>query len=222
MRKNREIRKGECGLFAINLIVVSSDDGLYQRVLEELGEENIYPEIIRGSTLREAVSVLGMDHTHVLPMMPEGEETDGTNTDPGNGSTPESSVPGYALPDRTDPEEVLSYIRMYIRLHLAEPLDLTKVAHEIGLTSTYLCHLFKKHHGISMQKFIERNRIEKAAYLLETENATIGEISVRVGFRSNSYFSKIFREYYGMTPHKYRKHLKLKEIRKKNMTERHQ
>ena len=207
-------------MIAINLIVVSSDDGLYQRVLEELGEENIYPDIIRGSTLRETFSVLGMDNTHVLPVMPEGEEQSVPKPNQEKDRISKIDAAGHELPDKSDPEEVLSYIRMYIRLHLAETLDLSKVAHEIGLTSNYLCGLFKKHQGISMQKFIERSRVERAAYLLETENASVGEIAIRVGFRSNSYFSKIFREYYGMTPLKYRKHLKLKEARKKNMEDR--
>ena len=51
-----------------------------------------------------------------------------------------------------------------------------------------------------MNVFIVEKRLEKAAQLLEQGNLNISEIVYSIGFTSRSYFSKIFKNRYGVSP----------------------
>jgi len=52
---------------------------------------------------------------------------------------------------------------------------------------------------ITPSVFIRNIRLEQAAVLLK-KNITSSEVTYMVGFNSHSYFSKLFREYYGCSP----------------------
>jgi len=51
-------------------------------------------------------------------------------------------------------------------------------------------------------------RLEKAKELLKEKNLNIENISEMVGFKDSSYFSKSFKQKYGMAPHYYRDNFK--------------
>ena len=74
----------------------------------------------------------------------------------------------------------------------------------VCLTPSYLSHIFKKETGENLGKFIKRVRMEKAKDLLENSYEKIVAISVAVGYQNVSYFCQSFREYYGISPQKYR------------------
>lgn len=57
--------------------------------------------------------------------------------------------------------------------------------------------------GCSPVELIRQRRLEQAARLLEKGAGTISEIGYATGFNSPSYFTKCFREHYGMTPSAY-------------------
>ncbi len=105
--------------------------------------------------------------------------------------------------DRGKSDEV-TFIRYYVRMNLSEELNLTRLSHLIGLSPNYLCTLFREKTGTSLGKFIRTSRLEKAAYLLETEGEYVEDIAAKVGFTSASYFCKIFKSHYGLTPRCYR------------------
>ena len=58
--------------------------------------------------------------------------------------------------------------------------------------------------GITFQDYISRIRLEKTEYLLENTALSISQIAGKVGFHSNSYFSRFFRKYHNMSPSEYR------------------
>ena len=49
-----------------------------------------------------------------------------------------------------------------------------------------------------------QKRLTQAAYLLTTTKLAVEDIVAAVGYDNNSYFHRIFKERYGMTPKKYR------------------
>ncbi len=57
--------------------------------------------------------------------------------------------------------------------------------------------------GLSPSKFIRNIRLESATKLMEQNNQNITEIALNVGFGNLSYFTKCFRERYGITPSDY-------------------
>lgn len=54
--------------------------------------------------------------------------------------------------------------------------------------------------GITINEFIRNIRLSKAAYLLEHSDLRVSEIMYSVGFSTHSYFTKCFKDFYGVTP----------------------
>ena len=63
---------------------------------------------------------------------------------------------------------------------------------------------FKKYIGMSCIQYINNLRLDNASKLLTTTNKTIMEISLDVGFDNLSYFNKLFKRKYNMTPKAFR------------------
>ena len=63
---------------------------------------------------------------------------------------------------------------------------------------------FKKYIGMSCIQYINNLRLDNASKLLTTTNKTIMEISLDVGFDNLSYFNKLVKRKYNMTPKAFR------------------
>lgn len=93
----------------------------------------------------------------------------------------------------------------YIDRHYREKLYLSEIAEKMGITPTYLSHLFSEEKQMTLQEYIVKVRVERAANLLTYSEASIAEIGDYVNFPSQSYFGRVFKKYTGMTPGQYRK-----------------
>ena len=94
--------------------------------------------------------------------------------------------------------------RDYIRKHYREKIYLEDAAESIGISPTYLSHLFKKETGTCFQDFINEERVFRAANLLIYSDLSLPDIAHYVGFPNQSYMGKMFKKYKGMTPRTYR------------------
>ncbi|MDR1655145.1 MAG: helix-turn-helix domain-containing protein [Treponema sp.] len=83
-------------------------------------------------------------------------------------------------------------------------LSLDEVAGISGLSAPYFSTVFKEEMGECLCNYINRLRSEKAAALLLESSMPINEICNVCGFKDQSWFSKIFKGYMGMSPGKYR------------------
>lgn len=83
-------------------------------------------------------------------------------------------------------------------------LSLNTVAIELNISSNYLSNIFSKKRGIPFKKYLQQYRLQKAEKLLINTNLTISEIAQQVGFVDSNYFTKVFKEYFRLTPLKYR------------------
>lgn len=92
-----------------------------------------------------------------------------------------------------------------IREKISQPLSLSSVAEEVGLSSSYLSRLFSEEVGESFNDYVTRLRMEKAAYLLKNMNLKIYEVAEQVGIPSYRYFSIVFRNWMGVTPLEFKK-----------------
>ncbi|MPM44839.1 Transcriptional activator NphR [bioreactor metagenome] len=57
--------------------------------------------------------------------------------------------------------------------------------------------------GETINEFIRRVRLKRARQYLLQSDLRVSEIMYKVGFSSHSYFTKCFREYYGVSPTEY-------------------
>ena len=101
----------------------------------------------------------------------------------------------------------LRRVMSYIHEHLAYDLSLTEVAGVVPLSPHYFATLFKQSTGETLLQYVTRCRIDRAKKLLAQKPLAIADISQQVGFRDQSYFTRVFRRYSNMTPKAYRNRL---------------
>lgn len=94
--------------------------------------------------------------------------------------------------------------KAYVTQNLCKNISVGEIGPAIGISRTYLAHLFKSEEGISLQQYIQREKCRHAARLLKFSDYPIALISEYFGFSSPSYFGVCFRQWYGVTPHAYR------------------
>ena len=66
-----------------------------------------------------------------------------------------------------------------------------------------LRRLFKTENGISLNRYIMKQRMDKAKQYLDEGSSNLQQISQMVGFADPFYFSKCFKKEYGIAPSKY-------------------
>lgn len=116
--------------------------------------------------------------------------------------------------EKSDRSRSSSYVERaqdYIRKHYREKIYLDDIADSLGLSPTYLSKLYHKETGIRIQDAINEERVFRAANLLAFSDMSIPAIASYVNFPNQSYFGKIFRQFKGMTPKKYRDRYSVKE-----------
>ena len=95
-------------------------------------------------------------------------------------------------------------ILKYIDANLTSPsLSNEEIAKANFLNYSYLCTKFKQEMSVSVNRYITQLRLSKAVELLEGGVAMVPELASRVGFTDVKYFTKCFRDEYGLTPGQY-------------------
>ena len=80
------------------------------------------------------------------------------------------------------------------------PPTIKSLAHLCATNESKLKKVFKKVHNSTIYLYIKKLRLEEANLLLREERMTIGEIALKVGYRHQGHFSKLFFETYGVYP----------------------
>ena len=114
------------------------------------------------------------------------------------------SLRAWEAENRIDPSETVARVSGYIEENYGKDISLLDIARFAGMTTSYLCRLFKKETNTTVNACLTRIRIEKSKELLETDES-IADVAKKCGFSDQSYFTKVFRQTEGMTPLKYRK-----------------
>ncbi|WP_168119540.1 response regulator [Paenibacillus sp. HB172176] len=82
---------------------------------------------------------------------------------------------------------------------LHEELSLHAVADRLFINSSYLSRLFKQETGKAFSSYVLERKMERAKSALQ-EGAKVYDAASGVGFRDVSYFTKVFRKFWGITP----------------------
>lgn len=91
----------------------------------------------------------------------------------------------------------------FVEENCTKPFTLEQLCAFTRLSPTHLRRTFKAATGMSVIKYKNHCRVQLALKLLRTD-LPFGEISDTLGFDNENYFSKVFRQYTGLSPHKYR------------------
>ena len=104
----------------------------------------------------------------------------------------------------TPKERHVSTVVAYINAHYTEQISLESLTSMLGLTPSYLGHIFREFIGMSIVEYIHKKRLVEARRLLSETTLPIGVISETVGFSSVNYFIKQFKTMHQLTPKAYR------------------
>lgn len=103
----------------------------------------------------------------------------------------------------TEVEQVRKAV-LYIEANITDTPDIEEIGREVGLNENKLQQGFKILYHNTVNKHIHKMRLEMARHLLLRTEYSISEIADRIGLNSKSYFSRIFRESYNISPSEYR------------------
>lgn len=93
---------------------------------------------------------------------------------------------------------------MIVENYMDPDFSLQSIAQLLKMSSAYIGRQFKQSTGASVTEYMNDIRLVKALELLETRAITINEVMELAGYRSQSYFFKLFKAKYGTSPKNYR------------------
>ena len=93
----------------------------------------------------------------------------------------------------------------YIKENYREDITLSELAARCAVTPEHLSRVFKRDTGFGISEYISIIRLQQAQLLLRSESArSVGEVAEECGFGDSNYFSKKFKDMYGMSPLQFR------------------
>ncbi|MDF2670813.1 MAG: AraC family transcriptional regulator, partial [Paenibacillus sp.] len=95
-------------------------------------------------------------------------------------------------------------MKSYIEEHALSPLKLDDVANHVGLSVSRSVHLFKSIFGQSIMQYTLQIRLSIARERILFSKMSLEQIAEASGFNSYTYFYRMFRARYGMSPKAYR------------------
>ncbi|MBD2100345.1 helix-turn-helix transcriptional regulator [Leptolyngbya sp. FACHB-261] len=101
-------------------------------------------------------------------------------------------------------EQQLRQVFDYIHTHLHQDIALSDIASVLSLSQYHFCRLFKQATGATPHQYLTPCRISQAKRLLSTTKLTITEVAFEVGLTNHSSFTRLFRQYVGVTPKVFR------------------
>ena len=92
----------------------------------------------------------------------------------------------------------------YFHSHYQESISVEQLAKQANICKRECQRDFKKVLGLTPTQYFEQYRLAMSLRLLTESSCSIIEIADQCGFQSPSYFTKLFREKYGVTPTAFR------------------
>lgn len=103
------------------------------------------------------------------------------------------------------PNSIVQKIKDYIASHLDVDFTREDLADYVFLNPAYISRLFKAETNLSLSDYILQQRMHKASELLLNTDQPVSQIAVNLGYGNFSYFARMFKRVYGVTPQEYRK-----------------
>lgn len=110
--------------------------------------------------------------------------------------------------DSALPAVMVESLDAYIRENCSEEISNTEIGAIFGYHPFYVSRMLKEKKGITLRQYIIAYRLKAAKRMLELTKKSVAEIAEENGFTDASYFTKTFRQTFGMTPKEWRNKFK--------------
>ena len=100
---------------------------------------------------------------------------------------------------------VMTLIVERVDAHLRVRASLDEISSGFGLSPSHFARKFQKSTGLSLNRFMNRQRIGQSLALLRTGRTPLAQLSLDLGFSSQSHFTRLFSGLTGLTPFQFRR-----------------
>lgn len=101
-------------------------------------------------------------------------------------------------------KHLLNMMNAWLYNHISDPmLSVDQVAEAMGYRRSIFFKKVKALTGQTPADYIKTLRMNRAAELLQKETITVAEVCYKVGISDPHYFTKVFKQKFGMSPKKY-------------------
>lgn len=201
---------------AVNFIILPE---FFDRVLVMLEEENILRDFLIGTLKPEknATDYLHFQSIDILPVknLMENLIWSLLNRQPNRRNINQTTMGLLFLhllnhTDRINMHDSCQYeqhlvftVLNYID-HNYLTAELTDISRQLHMPAYSVSKIVKKHSGHTFKQLLQMKRLHQASFLLSTTALPVEDIIALTGYDNTSYFHRIFKEYYHMTPRAYR------------------
>ncbi|WP_161601577.1 response regulator transcription factor [Paenibacillus luteus] len=111
--------------------------------------------------------------------------------------------------EKTNQNYIMKKACEYIHIHYMKDISLTEMAEFTCMSISHFSLWFKRYTGKTLVNYIHETRINKAKDLLRETRLKVYEIAEQVGFTTQPYFIRVFKNTMGLSPNEYRRSLGL-------------
>lgn len=95
---------------------------------------------------------------------------------------------------------LIAELQRYIAENLEQPLTVSDLARQAGLSESRLKVRFRRETGFSPVDYVTRMKIDAARSLLVDKKLSVTTAAMQLGFSTSQYFATVFKRYTGQTP----------------------
>jgi transcriptional regulator GlxA family with amidase domain len=111
--------------------------------------------------------------------------------------------PSDIVVESTD-ESLMNRIIKVMSENISNPdFGVEELGREVGISRTHLYRKLKQLTNLTAIEFVRNMRLQRASQLFKQNKLYVAEVAYMSGFKELSYFRKIFKELYGISPQDY-------------------
>ena len=99
--------------------------------------------------------------------------------------------------------DIVSYVESYINANIGKKITVAGLAKSIPLNASYLSTVYKRSTGNSLTDYIISQKLIRAKEYIRAGSYTVTQVSEMLSFTNVQYFSRLFKNRFGITPSEY-------------------
>lgn len=108
-------------------------------------------------------------------------------------------------PEHEEIADKLKQVIQYIRSRYQQSISVSELASLCGFSEYHFMRFFKKHMNMTCVEYLNRYRLDMASRQLASTGMTVTGVALENGFNNISYFNRVFKKQFGMTPKEFRR-----------------